>query len=187
MTENEEQAIKFSIAGDWEAAIKVNLLILKKSPKDTDALNRLSYAYIQVGKLSLAKKNAERSLKIDPYNLIARKNISTLKNLSEKGASQTEKLENNVNFIENPGTTKLVSLICPASKAIICNIRNGAELQMKSRRRKMCVFHKEIYIGCFPDDLSHKYISYMAKGNKYELFFKSYNSKKISVLLVSKC
>lgn len=183
MTELEEKAIKCSINGNWKEAVKINLLILKKNAKDIDALNRLSYAYLQLGKIILAKKTAAKSLKVDPFNLIARKNINLLSGFARHGNKPAECLEDNVNFIENPGTTKLVSLICPAAKSVLSKIRNGSELNYKIRRRKICVSHKDAYIGSFPDDLSRKYITRISDGTKYEIFFKSYNTKKISVLL----
>lgn len=186
MTDLENQAIQCSIKGDWKQAVKLNLQILKKLPKDIDALNRLSYAYIQTGKTNLSKKTSLLVLKIDPFNLIATKNIVLLKNFSRKDKNPAECLENNLTFIENPGSAKLISLICPAPRAIICKVRNGADLHYKIKRRKISISHGDTYIGCFPDDLSRKYISMMNRGLKFEIFFKSYNLKKISVLVKEK-
>jgi hypothetical protein len=183
MTDLEDQAIKFSINGKWDEAIKINLLIFKKNLKDIDAINRLTFAYIQKGNTPEAKKMAILGLKIDKYNVMAKKNLELLSNSSRKIKLQSECLDNRINFIENPGSVKLITLICPGDKKIISNIRNGAELNLKIRKRKISAMHCENYIGCFPDDLSRKFISLIDKGYKYELYFKSFSSQKICVLL----
>jgi hypothetical protein len=179
----EDQAIKFSMSGLWKEAIKLNLQILKKSPKDIDAINRLTFAYIQTGKTTLAKKMATLGLKIDRYNVIANKNLLSLTSCQKKGKPQPECLENNINFIENPGTTKLITLVCPGEKNLIAKIRNGAELSLKIKRRRISAIHQKTYIGCFPDDLSRKFIALINQGLEYELFFKSYKTNKVCVLL----
>jgi hypothetical protein len=179
----EEQAIEFSINGEWNEAIKSNLQILKKLPNDIDAINRITYAYIQIGKTTLAKRMATLGLKIDKYNIIAKKNLNSLNSYPKKGKIKSECLENNLNFIENPGTTKLITLICPGSKNIISKIRNGAELNLKIKRRRISAIHQNAYVGCFPDDLCRKFITLINKGYKYEMFFKSYSGNKICVLL----
>lgn len=182
MPTSEEQAIYFSICGDWKNAIAANLAILKKNPTDIDALNRLTYAYIQIGKYSLAKKTINIILAIDPSNVIANKNLSCLKNNSDKFTKTQNILENNVSFIENPGLTRIITLIYPTNTTTISKIRHGAKLSYKIRKRKIWISYLNEYIGCFPDDLSKKYIQSLTKGKKYEAFFKSYQKKKVTVL-----
>jgi len=43
------QAINSALKGDWKNAVKLNLSIIKSSPHDVEALNRLARAYFQVG------------------------------------------------------------------------------------------------------------------------------------------
>lgn len=180
----EEKAVQSSIDGNWDDAVKFNLEILKKSKNDIDALNRLCFAYIQSSHTTLAKKTIQKVLKLDKYNAIAQKNNQLLgNNVKIDKKTVSEKAIKNINFIENPGSTKIISLTDICEKAILKKIRNGSRLSIKVRRRKICTFYGTKYIGKFPDDVSHKYISLMNKNHEYEVVFKSFDLKKIYVLI----
>src|SRR3989338_5169940 len=69
------QAINAALFNNWKEAIKYNEEILDKNPKDLDALNRLAYAHLQLGKLKEAKKLFKRVITLDSYNQIAKKNL----------------------------------------------------------------------------------------------------------------
>ncbi|MBI2587498.1 hypothetical protein HYW29_01665, partial [Candidatus Amesbacteria bacterium] len=42
-------AINAAINREWKQAVKINTFLLKQNPKDTDALNRLGRAYMELG------------------------------------------------------------------------------------------------------------------------------------------
>ena len=50
------QAIDAAMDCRWEEALKLNKKIIKDDPKNIDALNRQARVYMEMGKLSLAKK-----------------------------------------------------------------------------------------------------------------------------------
>lgn len=180
----EEKAIQSSIKGDWSEAVKINLSIIKKNKNDIDALNRLTFAYIQNNHPTLAKKAILRVLKIDKYNAIAQKNNLLLRqDIKIDKNKLSEKSIKNIDFIENPGNTKIISLTDICDKKILEKIRNGSRLTIKIRRRKICAFHNLKYIGKFPDDTSRKFIRLMSRSHKYEVIFKSFDLKKIHVLI----
>lgn len=184
MNANEEKAILASIKGDWAEAVKVNLSILKKNKNDIDALNRLSFAYIQNNHPTLAKKTIQKVLKLDKYNPIAQKNNSLLREDIKIDKNKTsEKSIKNIDFIENPGNTKIISLTDICDKKTLEKIRNGSRLTIKIRRRKICAFYNLKYIGKFPDDTSRKFIHLMNTNHSYEVVFKSFDLKKIHVLI----
>ena len=63
----------------YKEAIKLNEKVLLQDSKNCEALNRLSRAYLEVGKFSRAGTNYKKVLKIDPYNTIALKSLERLK------------------------------------------------------------------------------------------------------------
>src|SRR3989344_5987070 len=83
------QAIDAAMDCRWDEALKLNKKIIKDDPKNIDALNRQARVYMEMGKLSLAKKSYSEVIKIDPYNPIALKNLKIIKSFKIKGVDET--------------------------------------------------------------------------------------------------
>jgi len=73
-----EQAIELALLGRWDEAAQMNLRILELLPDDLSAQNRLGKAYRELGRLEEAVVAYEESLKKQPSNPIARKNLAEL-------------------------------------------------------------------------------------------------------------
>ena len=67
-----QKAVAAALAGDWKEAEKINKQILKGDKSDVDALNRLARAYAEQGNLKKAKETAQKVLKINTFNQIAK-------------------------------------------------------------------------------------------------------------------
>jgi len=80
-----QQAIDAALDSKWEEALKLNKKIIKTEPQNIDALNRQAKAYMELGKTTLAKKYYSETLKIDPYNPIAQKNLKIMKSFKSNG------------------------------------------------------------------------------------------------------
>ena len=80
-----QQAIDAALDSKWEEALKLNKKIIKTEPQNIDALNRQAKAYMELGKTTLAKKHYSETLKIDPYNPIAQKNLKIMKSFKSNG------------------------------------------------------------------------------------------------------
>ena len=61
-------AIKDAKNGDWKQAVKHNLEILELNSENTNALNRLGIAYVQLDKIPKAKKAFKQALVLDKNN-----------------------------------------------------------------------------------------------------------------------
>ena len=178
-----ERAIDAGIDGDWEKAIQLNKELIKLKKNDIDALNRLSFAYLQNNKKTLARKIINKVLRVDKFNSIANKNLRLLNICNSYLKKDFSLLVKNVDFIEEPGTKKIISLINQCTKEILYKIRPGTKLNLKIRRRRVCVQLESMYIGGFPDDINKNLIKLIENGNKYEIFFKSFDQKKAYILL----
>src|SRR4030042_6685691 len=96
------KAVPAALDANWTEAVKLNKEILRQTPSDIYALNRLSRALAESGKLKEAKKIAERVLKLDSFNSIATKALSKWKGLRRGGAINSGTSEPDA-FLEEPG------------------------------------------------------------------------------------
>src|SRR5437588_7991639 len=73
-----DEAVQMAIAGRWEEAADLNNFILEKFGPDEETLNRIGKAMSELGKLKEAKQSYEKTLQLNPLNLIAQKNRAKL-------------------------------------------------------------------------------------------------------------
>lgn len=181
------QAIDAALDSKWEDAVRINKDIIKVDPKNIDALNRLAKAYMELGKLTLAKKSYSEVLDIDSYNPIAQKNLKILK--SFKGSkdsfvtcSQT-KLSPSL-FLQEPGKTKTVNLLKVAEPQKLSHAFCGMKVEMAIKNRRITIVDTNgNYLGVLPDDVSHNLLRLFKGGNKYDLFIKSVRLNSLSIII----
>ncbi len=185
-----EQAIDAALSSSWDIALKINKQIIKKDPQNVDALNRQARAYMELGKSSLAKKYYSEALKFDPYNPIAIKNLKIIKSFkSNNKENQTHlagiapKLSASL-FLQEPGKTKIVSLLKVAEPQKLSMIYCGMPLEMVIKNRGITIVDaNNNYLGVLPDDISHLILRLLRGGNKFGLFVKSIKVNGLSVLI----
>lgn len=181
------KAIQAALSHDWETAVSVNLEILSDSPEDVDALNRISQAYMRIGNFSDARDTAMKVFEIDPLNSIAAKCIDRCELLEGRENEYFESLspaQLQDLFIEEPGKTKIVSLIniCEASNlAILCP---GQLVNLIPRQRRVIVTSgSDSYIGKLPDDLSIRIIYFVNQGRQYTSHIKSVARDDVKIFI----
>ena len=185
-----EQAIDAALSSSWDIALKINKQTIKKDPQNVDALNRQARAYMELGKSSLAKKYYSEALKFDPYNPIAIKNLKIIKSFkSNNKENQTHlagiapKLSASL-FLQEPGKTKIVSLLKVAEPQKLSMIYCGMPLEMVIKNRGITIVDaNNNYLGVLPDDISHLILRLLRGGNKFGLFVKSIKVNGLSVLI----
>jgi len=72
------QAIDLAMQGRWRETIAANKAILEDFPSDVDARNRLGRAYMELGEYRQARESYSRTVELDPFNAIAKKNLQRL-------------------------------------------------------------------------------------------------------------
>jgi len=177
------QAIKATLAGDWENAIKLNKSLLEEKPNDVEALNRMGLAYMILGNAKCAKTSYEKVLEIDPLNSIALKNLRKVKNDSAKDGENVTFVQVNNIFIEETGRTKVVDLINLAQSEIILGLQTGQSVDMSVKRLKIFIHQGQKYIGALPDDIGNRLIKFINGGNKYEAFVKSASHQNVTIFI----
>lgn len=180
------QAITAALKSSWTEAVDVNCELLKENPLDIEALNRLAHAYKQAGEIKKAQTTYRKVLKIDRFNPIATKNLWLLDRLPKN----IKKLEGfNCSsfaqmFLEEPGKTKVVSLINLAPLRTILSLSAGTPVNLFIKRRTVTVCTVNgTYLGALPDDLSSKLIRLLKGGNRYEAYVKTVGKNSLTVFL----
>lgn len=178
-------AIKAALNQDWSTAINLNRKLLQESPNDVDALNRLAYAYVQIGKVKEACKLYHQVLAIDRFNIIAKKNLAKYRDYQKKNLDTAEKTPISPNlFIEEPGKAKTVKLVNVASKEILSSLRPAQEVKLVKRRYSIEVRNsKNIYLGSLPDDLSFYLKKYHSRRGRCRAYVKQAERKSLTILV----
>lgn len=184
-----QAAIQAALSRNWENAIELNQPILKQNTNDIGTMNRLAYAYIQVGKIEEAKKIYREVLSLDQYNIIAKKNLDKInalpktKKVAKKSLHPATTLSPSL-FIEESGKTKIVSLINTAPASILSGVSTGDLVHLFPKRRSIEVRDRNnIYLGALPDDIAFHLLRLLRAGNDYQAWVKNATKNNISIFI----
>ena len=176
-------AVSAALDAKWTDAVKFNKEILRENPSDIDALNRLSRALAELGKLKEAKKIAEKVLKLDVFNSIATKALSKWKGL-RKGESVNCGTNEPDAFLEEPGKTKMLSLLHLGDSRVIAKLDAGDEVKFTPHSHRVSVITLDgKYVGRLPDDTSARLRKLMSLGNEYKVLVKSSEPSDVKVFI----
>lgn len=179
-----QKAISSALKGNWKEAIALNKEILKKKKEDVDALNRLAKAYIETGSINNAKSTARKTLRIDPFNKIATKSLEKWKNLKKKELLKKSICMPQEQFLEEPGKTRISSLINLGHKKVLVKLDSGEEVNFKTTRHRVSIATNENeYIGRLPDDVAARIGKCVKVGYDYQFFIKSIDSEGVKVFI----
>jgi len=178
-----QMAINAALSSNWQQAIDLNLQIINEEPKSVEALNRLARAYFELGKFLEAKEFFEKSLSNDPYNQIAAKFIKRIETCKQKNNKVKKTLGNNHNcpqvdsdlFIEEPGRTKLITLLKIAEPHKLSLLSPGALVNLNIKNKVIAVTDQ--------DDLSRHLVRLIHGGNKYQAIIKTVKINGLSILI----
>lgn len=183
-------AIDAAIFNNWQIAIKINQKIVEISPEDVEALNRLAHAYLSLGKMQKAQKIYAKVLEINPFNIIARKNLEKVSKLATDKNGQTNG-DNTASmgnpsaiFLYEPGKTKIINLLNLAPPIILASLTCAQKLSIIAKKHQVHITSGDgTYLGALPDDLAHRLIAFIQSGNQYEVYVKQASTKSLSVFV----
>ncbi len=180
-----DRAIKSALAQNWKEAIRINQELIDVNKEDVAALNRLAYAYLKSGSIAGAKTTYKKVLKIDKYNPIALKNLKWLTNLTKSDIHQDlSAAPSPTIFLEEPGKTKIVTLVNPAPFRILCNIMTSQQVVLHPKKHSIEIrSSKGVYIGALPDDISHRLLRFITSGNTYDAYVKNVEKNVVSIFI----
>ncbi len=186
--QSSKQAIALAMEGRWREAVEANESLIESFPNDVDAYNRLGRALLELGEYSLSRTAYEKSLELDTYNIIARKNISRLSLLVEdkteaNGGSVPDKVEPQ-QFIEEVGKAGVVELRRLALPEILAKTVAGSKVNLKIEGRRLVVenSHGE-NLGQVEPRHGQRLIKLMEGGNRYTAVIISSSEEAATVII----
>src|SRR4030081_3776871 len=149
-----DEAIELALATKWTEAVQVNRAIMDRFGPDEDTLNRLGKAYTELGQPENALDAYKSTLKLNPVNPIAVKNLAKLQALRGGHPVPTSKTKVNVDaFIEETGKTALTALHLHAEGDPCSKVSGGDPVKLTVAGDTMNVeTARGIYLGHLEHD-----------------------------------
>ncbi len=178
-----QKAIRAALTSQWDEAVKINKAILKEDPENLDALNRLARACAELGKINLARRASSKVIKLDPHNKIALRLKDVWESFNTKTKSAGPQFSANA-FIEEPGKTKIVSLLHVGGSKVLCDLNAGDVVKLSPHAHRVCVVTTDNkYIGRLPDDLAARLRKLIKYGNTYKVLIKSVKPTNVKIFI----
>jgi hypothetical protein len=187
-----EQARRAALDGNWETAIQLNQELIERSPRDADAYNRLGRALLEYRRVGAAYEAYSNALRIDPANMIARRNLQRLelvrhKRIAEETGQETPResvIPRTSVFIEEVGKTWVDELVNPAPMDELADIYSGEQLQLIVEDGRLIVVRGNGQrVGEVEAKTAERVIELMEGGNHYEVFALGLSSASLRVIL----
>ena len=181
-----KQAIALAKQGRWREAIAINKGIIEDFPNDVDAHNRLGKAYMELGEYSEAKDAYKRAMELDPYNVVAIKNLRRLSHLGEAvvGSKSGSDKAGPQHFIEEVGKAGVVSLYRLGSPQTLAKMVTGDRVSLKIENSNLLVENdRGEYLGQVEPKHGQRLIRLMEGGNKYNTAVVSSMEDGMSIII----
>jgi tetratricopeptide (TPR) repeat protein len=180
-----KQAIALAMQGRWREAVAANEEIIASFPGDVDAYNRLGRAHIELGDYALAKGAYARAMELDPYNIIAQKNLQRLAYLGEVAGEEddSDRVEPQ-HFIEETGKTGVVALHRLAPLAVLAKMVAGDKVYLKVDGAGLNVENgRGEYVGQVEPKHGQRLIKLMGGGNRYSAAIVNISEERVTVII----
>jgi tetratricopeptide (TPR) repeat protein len=181
-----KQAITLAMQGRWREAVAANKDIIASFPNDVDAYNRLGRAYIELGDYSLAKEAYGRAIELDPYNIIAQKNLRRLSYLGEAVAgseADSDKAEPQ-HFIEETGKAGVVNLYHLAPREVLAKMVAGDRVYLRVDDSALAADNSRgEYLGQVEPRHAQRLIKLITGGNQYTAAIVSSDEDRVTVII----
>ena len=180
-----KHAIALAMQGRWREAVAANEDIIASFSGDVDAYNRLGRAHIELGEYALAKEAYARTIELDPYNIIAQKNLHRLSYLGEGAGEEddSDRVEPQ-HFIEETGKTGVVALHRLAPLAVLAKMGAGDKVYLKVDGPGLNVENgRGENVGQVKPKHGQRLIKLMGGGNRYSAAIVSVSEERVMVII----
>ena len=178
-------AVQHALDGRWEEAAAVNEEILYYFPNNTEALNRLGKACLEVGYYDRARTSFEKVLTLAPHNNIAKKNLTRLERLS-KGTASAHTARRVVPrlFLEESGKSGITDLRIAASEEAVAQVSGGDGVMLEVDNHTLVVKSMDDEVlGYVEPRLGSRLVRLINQGNRYEGAILSAGAERITVII----
>jgi len=184
-----EQAVKLAMQNQWQEAVDVNRQMIELAPEEVEAWNRLGKAFSELGRYGDSRDAYNETLRRDPNNMIAQKQLRRLSLLVNESQSapvageERKKLDPRL-LIEETGKTGIFELDSPAAPATLARMAAGDEVFLRIAGKALNVENdRGEVLGLVPTRAALRLIELMNGGNKYLAGVTSVTDRRIRVLI----
>jgi TPR repeat len=164
-----DEAIELALANKWPEAVQVNRTLIDRFGPDEDTLNRLGKAYTELGQLDDAVEAYRSTLKLNPVNPIAQKNLAKLQALRGGQPVPASKAKVDIDaFIEETGKTALTALHVHSEGDPCSKVSGGDPVKLTASGDTLNVESaRGVYLGHLEHALGRRLIKFLDGGNRY--------------------
>ncbi|MEA2642919.1 MAG: hypothetical protein QOF51_4313 [Chloroflexota bacterium] len=181
-----EQAVNLALQGHWAEAADLNAQIIEQFPKDVEAHNRLAKAHMELGHLEEAREAYNHTLRLDPTNMIAQKNLQRLDKLASEEAElapAAAPMDPSL-FIEETGRSTTTSLIQLAAADVLARMNPGDPVRIDVQGNTVVVLDPQgEVLGKIDPKLRQRLIRLTAMGNEYGAVVTSADEHSLRVII----
>lgn len=185
-----QEALTASLEHRWDDALALNDEILGRFPRDAEALNRKGRAYMELGKLADARESYSESLKADPANMIARRNLQRLETIyqadgaDETAPPRTQQIPKANVFIEEIGKTWIDDLTHPVGNELLAQVSPGDALQLKVEGERVFVHTADdVLLGQIDQSIGSRMAKLIEIGHEFEIFALGQTMNSLRVII----
>jgi tetratricopeptide (TPR) repeat protein len=179
-------AVTLAMEGRWREAVVANISLIENFPNDVDARNRLGRAYMELGEYSLAREAYEKALQLDPYNIIAKRNLQRLSHLGDTVATSGDNFQKVApqQFIEEVGKAGVVNLHHLAPPEILAKTVAGSTVNLRIDGLNLVAENNYgEYLGQVESKHGQRLIKLMDGGNQYTAAIVSSTEEAVTVII----
>ncbi len=169
----QEYAIEITSEDRWLDAVEVNKQILTLG-EDATVYNRLGKAYMELGYYNEARDSYQQTLRLNPTNTVARKNIARIdaligREIDHGGVPRKQRKQVDLRlFITEAGKTAITTLVEVPRVAAVEALGAGEQVRLHHNGRDMMVLDVEDRcIGKLEPRLGQRLIELINGGNRY--------------------
>lgn len=185
----QERAIEMAAMNNWNEAIEVNRQLLQLG-EDPETYNRIGKAYMDLGQYTESAEAYQKTLKLNPMNAIARKNIARLEALLARGidhaeASRAPRQQVDLRlFITETGRTAITTLVdVPRSPAVDALV-TGEKMDFRVEGRNVYVIDADgNVIGRLEPKLGQRLSELITGGNRYVAAIAQSDPRQVRLLI----
>ncbi len=184
--QSSKQAVALAMEGKWREAIAANQSIIESFPEEVDAYNRLGRAHMELGEYSRARQAYEKAVEIDPYNMIAKRNLQRLALLNDSVASAAVNYEkvDPQSFIEEVGKAGVVNLHRLGELPVLAKTVAGSKISLRVSGPSLIAENNfGEYLGLVEQRYANRLIKLMASGNRYSAAVISSSEEAVSIII----
>jgi tetratricopeptide (TPR) repeat protein len=180
-----EEAIALALESRWSEALAVNRALLERHGEEEETFNRLGKALSELGQPEEALDAYQQSLRINPLNIIAQKNVRKLSALLQ-APSRVEGMATAIDvdlFTEEPGKSGLAVLVPPAGGVDVA-VAPGEVVELHVEQGQLHARTvRGIDLGDVDTKLARRLVPLMIGGNRYSAAVARVDDRRIEIMI----